>query len=294
MNQARLMQIAGWLATVLFIAMSMTGETSHPFTADWQQSLALVLIILGMSHGATDFAVARRMLTRLPQQARYLLAYVACTLLLLGLLVTLPTLTLLGLLFVAAWHFGEHYVRRRGSMRDAWHVLSIGMIPLVFAAFGHRDVVQALLSPLIGHAAPPLVQAVQVLGLVVCAGIADWLLQDLPHAQYSEAQRGTHRDRLEVLVSIALFLLLPPLIAFAVYFCAIHAPRHMRSLSLAQQNSWALLLESLLLTLLALLLAWPLLQHVQDASHAPQLLAALLCLAAPHALNARLIRWAQQ
>ena len=209
--------------------------------------LALAVLLLGTPHGALDGREARVWLRpklgsswAAPFVAGYL-GLAAATLLL---WFAAPLLALAAFLTLSVWHFGSHDSPSRGPVP----VLVRGSIPPVLAAAAHPTETGALFTLLAGEGGDA---TAALLGgpllLLWLAGAAATLL----------LERGA-AARAELLLLAALFVLAPPLIAFALYFGLLHSPRALAA-SRRPGESWAAMLRAALpWSLAAVALALPL------------------------------------
>jgi Brp/Blh family beta-carotene 15,15'-monooxygenase len=180
-------------------------------------SLAGLVAIVGLPHGALDPLVARQAgLWRTPLGlAGFLIAY----LLLAGVAGLLwfyaPMLALIGFLAYSAWHFS-------GDWRDDLPLglrLCAGVAIVSAPALLHRDLVTEYFSLLAGpRGAAALVQVLAWLALPALLGMAT-------------AAARCRRDRwvisAELMVLATAAVMLTPLVLFLLYFCGLHSPRHL-------------------------------------------------------------------
>ena len=208
----------GWAALPPLAALLILATGVLPAGAERLAVLALV-IGLGVPHGALDGEVARPLLR--PRWGRWWFGAFAVPYLATAGAVLLawrlaPEATLAGFLATSVWHFGSEDAPGR-----AWEALVRGGLPI---------------------AAPTLLQphaTAEVLGVVAGVpldGPPAWLLAAAwTWAVAVLAWVALGRPRRAVLLEGAALLLafavLAPLTAFALYFVALHAPRHMRELA---------------------------------------------------------------
>jgi beta-carotene 15,15'-dioxygenase len=276
----------------------------------------LVLLVLvgtvGTAHGVLDTLLIVRHLQT--QRSRWLVAtaYMAATLLTAAVLQTAPAVALMVLLGLSLWHFGEHFDHAEpGSSNLALAAQQLfirllrGGAPVLIPAL----LAQAALAPQAQVAAGGDLAATAMLWSVwtrmayAWAGLFGlWCLQSLL------APQGTVPSRrhvlLEVLTIAALYLLLSPLMAFALYFGAYHATGHIRRVmktasaaasshpSSAWQTDWRLWATLGLTALLgAALVAWMLPQVGRFALPDVALRTVILALAAVSVPHVVLIGW---
>ena len=178
------------------------------------QLAALLLVVGGLPHGASDHLVA------LPAWRRrcggaglptFLLAYLALAGLVFAAWRLWPVAALLIFLALSAWHFAqEDTVGRSG-----WERIARGLMPVGLPALLHPAALTALLQPMVGGAAG---DARLVAGVMAAAGVgavvafAGWWRADgrVPGAAWGSA--------------LAL-LACPPLLGFALFFACDHSRR---------------------------------------------------------------------
>ncbi|MFF5074805.1 Brp/Blh family beta-carotene 15,15'-dioxygenase [Micromonospora olivasterospora] len=204
---------------------------------------ALLGLVLGLPHGAVDHLVpawlsteARRWGRRLSLLLGYaamagtgLLAYHAA-----------PAAVLLGFLVLAIAHFGagdEAFRAERDGRRKRLRphgVLAYGAPPVVFPLVLSRDQVDELLERVAAGSTTPLTSEVRAAALVLT--VSAMALTAVQHA------RGRRvRDLVELGLLAAVFAIVPPALAFGVYFAAWHSLRHIARLLCADPANTAYL-----------------------------------------------------
>lgn len=187
------------------------------------QTVLLALAVLAaMPHGGADLVVAGRLLRPslgwawLPVfGAAYLTP--AATMILAW--ATWPGLALAAFLALSALHFGLSDTAGRGEER-IWAVPAWGGAPIVVPSLAHPDAVAALFDVLAGAS------GVDLLILLHGPFAIGWAAIAMMYVARSVALDGLARwPVLEFLAMCIGLALLPPLLAFAIYFGALHAPR---------------------------------------------------------------------
>ena len=179
--------------------------------------LGVLVATLGLPHGALDPLIARRAgLWRTPLGfAGFNLGYLAIVALVVGVWLLAPTASLVGFLVVSGVHFGADWNRgRSGVLRS---LSGVGLLTL--PAFAHHDEVAGIYRTLAGT------------GGGIVADVQSWLGPAAIVAMLIGAALALRRrptDTLEILLATTLALVAPPLIFFALYFCALHSARHLR------------------------------------------------------------------
>ncbi len=213
-------------------------------------SLAIAVVVTGLPHGALDpFVAWRAGLWRTWRGfAAFHLAYVAMALGVMGLWHLAPGASLAGFLAISAWHFGGDWQ----PALSAWVRPLSGLALLSLPAMAAPAEVSAIFSLLSGDQGRVLAGWLSVMApwlAVITAGLA---LRVLPRAPAAA---------IELVVAGILALVLPPLVFFLVYFCALHSPRHLRLAAHAadsrqRRRMAAVALVYTLLTVVAGAVAW--------------------------------------
>lgn len=208
------------LMTAALAAVS-AGTALLPPPADRWAALA-VIILLGIPHGALDGEVARPWL-RPRFGAWWFAAFALPYLLLAGLVLwgwrLAPEPVLAGFLPLSVLHFGEEDA---GPGRPL-EAFSRGGLPIALLVLLHPAATADILGTVMGVSLPA------VPGWL-WAGALAWLVL-LPGAVFVMHRQGRLHALLEISFLGLVFALLPTLSAFALYFVAIHAPRHMAALA---------------------------------------------------------------
>ncbi len=179
--------------------------------------LALAVAMTGLPHGALDPWVAWR--AGLWQRRRGLVAfnvaYVGIASLVIAVWLLAPGASLGLFLAISAWHFA-------GDWREdlpGWGRAVAGVAMLALPAWRWPTQVEAIFAVLAGPD-----------GAVIANGLhvaAPWLALGMA-AVALVALRQSRLTALELVAVAALAVLLPPLVYFIVYFCALHSLRHLR------------------------------------------------------------------
>ena len=180
-------------------------------------SVAVVVVLLGVPHGAMDALIARRIYGT-DTAARWIGfagAYLAAALAVVAVWVWLPVSFLFGFLAVSAAHFSADPRPGAGMLSRALYGGAIIVLPTLLHAGEVSDLFGLLAGP---QAATWVTLALQTLawpwlaGLLVMAAL--------------EARRDIVTG-IELAMIGALAALAPPLIAFGVFFCIMHSARHL-------------------------------------------------------------------
>ena len=180
--------------------------------------LAPLVAILGLPHGALDLPIAEVLwpLDGWRGKLRFVLGYLGLAAAVIGLWLVAPGLALLAFLAYSALHFADDWQGAPAPLRWTGGLATVGA-----PALCHR----AEVADLFGYLAPPVAAGLAASTLaVVGAGALLGLMAALVRARPC---RG--RAALEQLLLWAAALVLPPLVYFMIYFCALHAIRHFTS-----------------------------------------------------------------
>ena len=275
------------------VATALAATGTLPEGPAWLLTL-LAVILLGVPHGALDGEIARPLLR--PRFGRgwflvFAAPYLALAALVLLAWQTAPLPTLAAFLACSAWHFGAEDAGPDGG---AVEVAVRGGLPIAAPVLLHPDATARFLGVVTGipMAHPPA-------WLLVASGA--WLALAAAWATSLLLRRG--RTLVEPGVLAALFAVLPPLSAFAVYFVCVHAPRHMAALAAHPvraprvrdlRDAVARSLPITALTLLIGALLWPLYAGPAPERLLELTLQGLAALTLPHLLLDTLAERAEQ
>lgn len=250
----------------------MLAGVAVAFTAVWPWQVAwpwviAVLIVLGVPHGSLDAEIARALLRprfgkawfgvfALPYLSLFAVVMVAWRL--------APIGTLAAFLAASLWHFGKE----DAADGDVLEALFCGGLPIALPMLVHPAATtfvfatiaglpdETLGSAGIGGTLSPWLTAASLLWLLVAAA---WLLRTLA--------RGDFRSYRQPALLSCIFVVLPPLQAFTVYFVCLHAPLHTSAVIASRhlaprvhdrRSAWLLALPVTGLTIAIGAALWPL------------------------------------
>ncbi len=215
MTQA--LRLQGWVFCGVAGACVVAGLAGARLQArDELLAAGAFILLLGMPHGAFDVVVARRLFgaAGFKRWALFLLVYLGLAAAVVGFWMLAPTLFLGVFLIGSALHFGDDPAR--GVSRIARGLY--GGAVVVLPALWHGEELQRLLR------------------LVAGAGSAAWLAPVLHQLAVpwlvatvltcAVQFRTAAAAACEWAGLAALSVAAPPLVAFCVYFCVMHSPRH--------------------------------------------------------------------
>ncbi len=224
------------LVTVTIATLFSPGQTAHHLIL-----LLLLLPFLGIPHGALDYALAQRLFRRRWGRA-WGPVFVALYLLAMGLVLIvwhyLPTFSLAAFLALTWYHFSTGdalTVPRTPLPLRVTEGLARGGLILCFPAVFDRTEVQQLLAYLAPEAGVGLL--LDILGAIapLCAlaaagSFAASLTMFIGQRAAIDLARAV-----EFAILALLFMLLPALLAFTIYFNFLHAVRHMLTVGVSRQ-----------------------------------------------------------
>jgi Brp/Blh family beta-carotene 15,15'-monooxygenase len=179
--------------------------------------LAIAVALTGLPHGALDPWVAWRAgLWRTPFGfAAFHVAYVALAAGVLALWQLAPGASLALFLAISAWHFGGDWQKEL----NVWARAVSGLALLALPAWAAPEEVSGIFALLSGEQGRVLAGWLGLAAPWLALAAAASALLALPRSPAAAIELGAVG---------ALALLLPPLVFFLVYFCALHSPRHLR------------------------------------------------------------------
>lgn len=211
-----------WLSALLAVLVALLFP-------DWVQKseylIALLLIlVIGLPHGATDHLLFRQLVREKGKAVSMVRFYIVYVGLVLGygvLWVLLPSLALILFLFVSVYHFGQsnwnYLAPRAWTMHLSWGAFVL-FVPVVW----HFDESREILSTMLRREVPGISQGIRI---AVVAGLLV-LNQGLiiRKAIRKELQVwGSVLESVNLWILLGMFVALPLLLGFAMYFAGWHA-----------------------------------------------------------------------
>ena len=270
------------LAVVAALVLGATAQFADQGT--FQVAATMIFLLGGLPHGAFDIHLAARKANLGPASLGLFTAiYVGLFAIMIAGWYFLPTLTFALFFVTAIIHFSEDW----HEMREPIFRLALGFAPLCAIGTGHPDDVQAIFAIMTDAATAQAISSVFVLVAPITLLIAGTGLFIL-------AKDGSGQRACIFAAMLGSLFILPPLIGFALFFCAFHTPRHLLAIR-ADLSDWPIgrtVRVGAGLTLLALLLGAVFLPYafsggLMSVATAFQLLAAL---AMPHQSMALCLR----
>lgn len=185
--------------------------------------------LIGVPHGVSDFVVAHRLWHRswgrgwLPV---FVLGYLSIVALVMVGWRVAPVATLAVFLGVSSLHFGAG--EGLSAARSRWTVGARAVTPILPIFMFHPDEVGQILAAMVGRTGT---EVVGNLGWLKEVAFWPWLAVVAASAAVSlfgsRSEDGEIRDAAEIVTLSVAAWLLPPFLTFALYFCLLHAVRHM-------------------------------------------------------------------
>ncbi len=232
--------------------------------------VALLVTIGGLPHGALDLALLRGMGARRDGLVLLIGFYLLIAGLVLAAFAWQPVVALMVFLAVAWWHFGLGDTEDLAGWARGLEGLARGGFSIAGPIWFHPEATFGLFRSLCGPESDGLLLilmnwfnrwvAVPWFGLVALA-IGRRLFLAFREKKSVSSELGHLLPAAEIGATLWFFAGCPPLIAFAVYFTAIHSVRHLAGLAAArfpdnQPRAWRwLVAESWPLTVLTVFLA---------------------------------------
>lgn len=178
---------------------------------------AAFIVLAGIPHGTLDVEIAadRFGRTSVVGKAKILAAYIACAMAMILFWAIAPEFALISFLIISVIHFSHDW---RGGA-DPFLAMMVGWALVALPALARPIEVAMIFETLTGNQNGQTIAA-----LLACASVPA-ALGSMVFAYWSYANDDV-QSALEVIACIIAALFLPPLIAFAVFFCGLHSPRH--------------------------------------------------------------------
>lgn len=209
------------MTSIIAAVLGLTMATPDILTQFW--IVLAPIALFGIAHGGIDPWLMNR-LARIRRSTLllWLGAYAALAGAFIGIVILQPELALVLFLLLSIWHFGRSDAPFQGFRRGSPAVWLSGSIPIIGPMFGHPVQTGQLFAWLIGADAHVVAEAVALIGPLLMLGWAAGLVMLWRRSEGS----GNPAGFVELLALAGAMILLPPIIAFTFYFCAVHSTRH--------------------------------------------------------------------
>ncbi|PKI03498.1 Brp/Blh family beta-carotene 15,15'-dioxygenase [Glaciecola sp. 33A] len=233
-------------------------------------ALAIAVVILGLPHGALDFAVAKSLnyVTGVRTACRFLVIYTAVAGVSIVFWIALPGTALSLFLGISIFHFAADW---RTTM--PWYArICLSAMVLCGPSIVNSAIVLTLFTALFvsGEVAVWIIQAMQMIFAVAFLGFVYFVIEAVTNKKIKSGWQVT-----EWIALITSSVVLTPLLHFALYFCILHSPKHLFDVSKMLKLSFVkVIVISLPFVILTLVLAW-----------------VLFAVVASDAIDTELLRW---
>ena len=181
------------------------------------------VLLIGIPHGGLDAVIARRKgwPTSSLAWVAFHLVYIFLSLFVIIFWQLLPLISLGLFLIISGVHFARSDLASKGQYPWIPLVAHGGLVPIAIP-YAQATQVEPIFNLLVGEANTHiLLNTVQFL-------LIPWLGCVAIYAYYALNKPELRKALLTLTGLIIAAMLLPPLVTFALYFCAFHSPRHMR------------------------------------------------------------------
>lgn len=241
--RAALRQVHLRIGLIALLGLLPASAVLATLSIETQLSLvALPIALFGVLHGGLDPWVGDVVLRRVVGRASRLLffsAYLSVMAVVIACWLLLPLPTLIAFVLVSVLHFGQQDAFAFAARSDGLSVVVFGAVPVLGPVVANPAEVAMIFGWLTGMDA----------GLL--DGIMRWVARPLIALWLVGAGMFMARMLLErdpnpgfqffgLLVLAATMLLLPPLIAFAAYFCLLHSLGHLLDMAASETGPWRL------------------------------------------------------
>jgi beta-carotene 15,15'-dioxygenase len=202
--------------TAVLLSLDLIVGTETPFITMFA---AAVIVLAGIPHGTLDIeiAAARFALPGQAQKIAVILTYAGCAAIMFALWEFAPAASLTLFLIVSIIHFSADW---RGG-NEPFLAMMVGWAIIALPALSHPAAVADIFQTLTGSANGRTIAAVLACAAMPAAlGSLVYIASAIESRQYQAAAN--------IISCLVAALFLPPLIAFSVFFCGLHSPRHMR------------------------------------------------------------------
>ena len=226
---------------VLFFVV-LISPWMHSWSIEAQlKAVVLPIALLGVLHGGADPWVARALLPDWKPVHRILLTYGAYIGLMTLVLISwsvLPVATLIGFMLVSLWHFGRQDLDTFGLPNWPLVALIYGSLPILGPMLGFTEQTALLFGWLVMQPNHSMLAWLHELNPPL---LTLWLV-GFGMLVLRLAGEGRYLAMRQLLITVPLIfaamLVLPPLIAFATYFCVLHSLGHLLEMSESRQGPW--------------------------------------------------------
>lgn len=213
-----------WFVLTASLIVIITALLLPPLSLEQQFWIILAPVaVFGLSHGGADPIILRQLVAERPRSlAVAFILYICASLAFISLIWLFPVVALVMFLALSTWHFGFTDLAYLSPSDNTVLLWLSGSLPVLGPVLGHPEQTSELFAWLISREAGAVLSTLTVAGPIAAVL---WL------AGFGFLVVRHHRNLgfrvlAELVIVGAVLLLLPPLLAFAFYFCLIHSVRH--------------------------------------------------------------------
>ncbi len=179
---------------------------------------AMLIVVIGIPHGTLDIEIAttRFGTSSTSGKISILAGYLLCAAGMALCWMIAPAIALTLFLVISIIHFGLDW---RGGA-DPFLAMMVGWALISLPALSHPQAVSDIFALLTGSPTGSTISA-----LLACASVPA-ALGSLVFAFWA-FKNNELQNAIDVIACMAAAIFLPPLVAFAIFFCGLHSPRHM-------------------------------------------------------------------
>lgn len=178
----------------------------------------LLMTLLGIPHGALDGYVIRTVSRNVVDCGILLGLYVCIAVACIGIWMLYPTVAMVAFLLISTAHFGRSDVISSSFARPLIAIVARGGLWTIAVPVFHWQSTEVFFDYLQTDS--------ELVGTLLSAVLIPWICVSILHL-LTEIRHSHSGVCIEWLVGLGVVILLPPLWALCVYFCAWHARRHM-------------------------------------------------------------------
>jgi Brp/Blh family beta-carotene 15,15'-monooxygenase len=206
--------------TVLALLMNLNLPTNYLMIG-----LAIAVTLLGLPHGALDFAVAKslRLISGALSGFFFITAYTAIAIISIIFWINFPATALSIFLCISVYHFSADW----RIFLPKYAALSLATIVICGPAIAYPSVVSTLFTGLLlsNETAGFIIQGMRIMFGTSLLGVTYFMLGK---------QKAFDFWTIAEWVALTLSsLVLTPLLHFGLYFCLLHSPKHLHDVSVA-------------------------------------------------------------
>ena len=190
------------------------------------------VVLIGLPHGALDGAIALRigLLKDVRSTILFLAVYVSGSVAVVLTWLAMPVFTLCVFLVASLLHFGLGDARTGKGLEKGLEVCAHGGLVIAGISQFHRAEVDIIFGYLVNGDTAFVWNVLDRVSFAVVAAVLFCFAKAF-------SQREWRSNAVELVLIGGLFWLSPPLVGFALYFCLVHAARHVQSISHAFRNA---------------------------------------------------------